>query len=235
MPRMNDSNKPVWLITGAAGALGSALTRLVMADGADCIAVDRRSEALDTLHDNLKTDLDCAPALMPMDLAGAGPDDYQRLAEVVEAEFGRLDVLVHNAAEFKALRPLAQQQPGEWLEILQTSLTAPYMLTSVLSPLMSEGSTIVFVQDSHGLDNPAGWAAFGVAQAGRRQMARILDAERARRGPGIVEIDPGPFYSRLRTAAWPSDSPENLPSPESAARSVLAAIEQPAASAGEER
>lgn len=232
--RMNESKNPVWLITGAAGALGSALTKLVMADAADCIAVDRRSEALDALYDGLQDDLGCAPALMPMDLAGAGPDDYQRLAEVVEAEFGRIDVLVHNAAEFKALQPLRQQQPGEWLEILQTSLTAPYMLTSVLSPLMSSSSTIAFVQDSHGLDQPGGWGAFGVAQAGRRQMARILDAERARSGPRIVEIDPGPFYSSLRTAVWPSDSPEGLPTAESAAQSVLSAIERPAKPAGEE-
>lgn len=231
---MNDSTHPVWLITGAAGALGRALTRLVMADGADCIAVDRRSEALDALHDDLQAELGYAPALMPMDLAGAGPDDYQRLAEVVATEFGRIDVLVHNAAEFQALRPLMQQQPGEWLEIVQTLLTAPYMLNSVCSPLMSGDSAIVFVQDGHSLDSPGGWGAFGVAQAGRQQMARILDAERARSGPRIVEIDPGPFYSRLRTAAWPSDSPEDLPTPVSAARSVISAIERPAEPAGEE-
>lgn len=223
---MNDSTQAVWLITGAAGALGSALVRQVMADGADCIALDRQSRALDALHDDLQERQRRAPALMPMDLAGAGPDDYQRLAEAVEAQFGRIDVLVHNAATFKALRPMLQQQPGEWLEIVQTSLTAPYMLTAVLSPLMAANSKIVFVGDGHCLDHPGGWGAFGVAQAGRRQMAKILQADRARNGARVVEVDPGPFYSRLRVAAWPSDSPEHLPSADSAAEKVIAAVNQ---------
>jgi NAD(P)-dependent dehydrogenase (short-subunit alcohol dehydrogenase family) len=161
-----------------------------------------------------------------MDLAGAGPDDYQRLAEVLEGEFGRIDVLVHNAASFHALRPMLQQQPGEWLEIIQTSLTAPYMLTAVLAPLMSADATIVFIGDEHCLDKPGGWGAYGVAQAGRRQMARVLEAERARSGARVVEVDPGPFYSRLRVAAWPSDSPEHLPSPASAADRVVAAVRE---------
>ncbi len=221
---MTESNKPVWLVTGAAGALGSALVRRVMNDGADCIAVDRQARALDALHDEIQEMLGRAPALMPMDLAGAGPDDYQRLAEVLESEFGRIDVLVHNAASFHALRPMLQQQPGEWAEIIQTSLTAPYMLSAVLAPLMSADSAIVFVGDGHCLESPGGWGAYGVAQAGRRQMARMLEAERARSGARVIEVDPGPFYSRLRTAAWPSDSPEHLPSPDSAADKVVAAV-----------
>lgn len=223
---MNDSSKAVWLVTGAAGALGSALVQRAMADGADCIALDRQAGALDSLHDELEEKLGRAPALMPMDLAGAGPEDYQRLAEVIESQFGRVDVLVHNAVTFKSLQPMAQQQPGEWLEIVQTSLTAPYMLTAVLSPLMSADSSIVFIGDDHCLAHPGGWAAFGVAQAGRKQMARVLEADRARSGPRVIEVDPGPFYSSLRVAAWPSDSPEHLPSPASAAEKVLVAIER---------
>jgi NAD(P)-dependent dehydrogenase (short-subunit alcohol dehydrogenase family) len=84
----------------------------------------------------------------------------------------------------------------------------------------------VFIADGHCLDNPGGWGAYGVAQAGRRQMARVLEADRAQRGPQVVEIDPGPFYSRLRTAAWPSDSPDNLPTADAAAASVLDAVEE---------
>ncbi len=225
---MEDSTTPVWLVTGAAGALGSALVRRLLEDGVDCIALDRRARELDSLHDELHERLGRAPALMPMDLAGAGPDDYQRLAEVVESEFGRLDVLVHNAACFQALRPLLQQQPGEWLEILQTSLTAPYMLNAVLAPLMTRDSSVVFVGDGHCLAHPGGWGAFGVAQAGRRQMARILDADRAGDHPGVVEVDPGPFYSRLRVAAWPSDSPADLPHVDSAAGRVIEAVERAA-------
>jgi NAD(P)-dependent dehydrogenase (short-subunit alcohol dehydrogenase family) len=208
---MNDSASGVWLVTGAAGALGAALVERVMRDGADCIAVDRDERGLEGLHDRLQEAIGRAPALMPMDLAGARPEDFERLAEAIDSEFGRIDVLVHNAAAFEALRPMLQTEPGEWMRVLQTGVTAPFMLTAVLALQMNGEARVVWISDEHCLDKPAGWGAYGVAQAARRQMAAILTAERAGRSPAVVEVDPGPFYSRLRTAAWPSDSPENLP------------------------
>ena len=218
---MNESDRPVWLITGAAGALGSALVRQLMHDGAECVALDRDASGLNELHD-----LGRAPALMPMDLAGATPEDYERLAATIEQTFGRVDVLVHNAAFFEALRPLLQTQPGEWMRILQTGVTGPFMLTSVLAPLMNARSRIVWIEDGHCLQQQAGWGAFGVAQAARAQMARILQSERASSSPRVVTIDPGPFYSKLRVAAWPSDSPDDLPAVEGVAQRVIEAVRQ---------
>lgn len=222
-----NQTRPVWLVTGAAGALGRELIRRMLGKGWDCIALDRDARALDTLHDEMENSGLAAPAIMPMDLAGASPDDHARLAETIHGEFGRLDGIVHNAAGFTALRPLAHQPPDEWMEIVQTGLTGPFLLTSALMPLLSSApdARIVFIVDSHCLDRPANWAAYGVTQAGRRQMARMLGEEAGRYGPRVIEIDPGPFYSRLRTAAWPSDSPEDLPSAASAAERVMSELE----------
>lgn len=221
---MNDSAAGIWVITGAAGALGSALVERVMREGGDCIAIDRDARALEALHDRLDSQMGRAPALMPMDLAGAVPEDYERLAEAIHSEFGRVDVLVHNAASFEALRPILQTEPGEWQKVLQTGVTGPFMLTAVLSSQMDDAGCVVWVGDSHALEKPAGWGAYGVSQAARAHMAEILRAERAGRSPRIVEVDPGRFYSRLRTAAWPSDSPDNLPPVEEAVDRVLLAV-----------
>jgi NAD(P)-dependent dehydrogenase (short-subunit alcohol dehydrogenase family) len=225
---MSESSRAVWLITGAAGALGQALVRRVLAAGHDCIALDRNERGLNTLHDELEQAGQGVPALMPMDLAGAAPEEYQRLADTIAERFGHIDVLVHNAASFQALRPLLHQQPGEWLEIIQTSLTAPYMLSAVLAPLMpGDGQgRVVMINDRHCLEKPGNWGAYGVAQAGREQMARSFAAEGVPGAPRVLAIDPGPFYSPLRVAAWPSDSPENLPSADEAAARIMDAIEQ---------
>lgn len=224
--RMNERDQAVWLITGAAGALGRALVEQCLQAGHDCIALDRNAAGLEALHDRLVEQFDRAPALMPMNLAGAAPEDYQQLAEVIEREFGRVDVLVHNAATFKALQPLQHQPPGEWLEIIQTSLTAPFMLNAVLSPLMSERARIVMIGDRHCLERPGRWGAYGIAQAGRRQMAAAMNAERVPSAARIIEVDPGPFYSPLRVAAWPSDSPQDLPTAADAAGQVMAAVNE---------
>ncbi len=222
----NDTSRSVWLVTGAAGELGRELVGQLVAANDDCIALDRNARGLDRLHDQIEADGRTPPALMPMDLAGAGPDDYARLAEVIEQEFGRLDVVVHCAAAFVALRPLLHQPPEEWFRIMQAGLTGPFLLTAALMPLVSaaENGRVVFINDDHCLEKPANWAAYGIVQAGRRQMVRTLQEETGGHGPRFLAIDPGPFYSPLRTAAWPSDSPEGLPAPAAAAADVIARI-----------
>lgn len=218
---MNRSVRPVWLVTGAAGALGRALVSRVLALGDDCIALDRNERGLNRLHDQLAA-VGEAPALYPMDLAGAGPDDYAQLALVVEERFGRLDVLVHAAAYFSALRPLEHQPADEWFTTLQVGLTGPQLLTSALMPLLRAGErgTIALINNTDCLEKPARWGAYGICQAGRRQMAATLSAELGPRGPRTMEIDPGPFFSPLRSAAWPTDTPGDLPNSESAAAQI---------------
>ena len=98
------------LVTGAAGALGSALVEQLMRAGWDCIALDRNRRGLEQLHDRLAAEGD-APLVVPLDLAGAGPQHFDQLAESLEDQFGRLDALVHAAAEFKALTPLEHHRP----------------------------------------------------------------------------------------------------------------------------
>ncbi|QOC21124.1 SDR family NAD(P)-dependent oxidoreductase [Wenzhouxiangella sp. AB-CW3] len=224
----NRSEKGVWLVTGAAGALGSEVVRRLLDEGRDCIALDRDERGLNRLHDALQTDGLTPPALMPLDLAGAGPDDYAKLADTIESSFGRLDGLVHAAALFVALRPLLHQPADEWFRILQTALTGPFLLTGALMPLLGEQGRVVFVNDGRCIDKPANWAAYGVAQAGRRQLVRQLAAEAGANGPRFLEVDPGPFYSGLHAAARPSVAPDELPTAAQAASAVLDAINESA-------
>lgn len=219
---MNTTSRPVWLITGAAGTLGRALVARVLAAGDDCIALDRNERGLNRLHDALAADGQ-PPALYPMDLAGAGPSDYAELGLVIEQQFGRLDVLVHAAAHFSALRPLEHQPADDWFKTLQVGLTGPQLLNAALMPLLRADprGTIAMINNAVCLDKPARWGAYGICQAGRRQMAATLAAELGPRGPRAIEIDPKPFFSPLRSAAWPSETPEELPSSEAAAAQVF--------------
>ncbi len=225
---MTNDTRPVWLVTGAAGVLGAELVRQILASGADCIALDRNARGLNALHDELQQNGKPVPALMPFDLAGAGPEHYQELAEGIRSAVGRLDVLVHNAADFVALRPLEHQPADEWIKILQAGLTGPLLLNQALLPLLREQdkACIVYINDEHSRQRPANWGAYGVSQAGRAWMADALAAELGPRGPRVLQLDPGPFYSPLRAAAWPAIEPVDLPDAASVAASVLDQIRQ---------
>lgn len=222
---MAEAERKLALVTGAAGALGSALVQQLMQDGWDCVALDRNRRELEQLHDRLLS-AGGAPLVVPLDLAGAGPQHFDQLAASLEDQFGRLDALVHAAADFKALTPLEHHQAGDWMKTLQAGLTGPFLLSQALLPLMrkNRGSRMVWVADDVEGKRKAYWGAYGVAQSGRVALAQIMAAECRRDGPEVVEIDPGPFYSPLRSKAWPSESPHELPAAAEAAEKVMAAV-----------
>lgn len=212
----------IWLVTGAAGGLGRALVSAFLDQGCDCIALDRNPRGLNQLHDELAA-AGRPPALVPLDMTGAGPDDYAALAEQVSDQFGGLNGVVHAAAHFEALRPLEHQSAEEWFKTLQAGLTGPQFLNAALMPMLraADPGTIVFVNNAQCLDRPARWGAYGISQAGRRQMAQTLSAELGPRGPRVLEVDPGVFFSPIRSAAWPTDDPGDLPSAQAAAEEIL--------------
>lgn len=222
---MTEAKRKVALVTGAAGALGSALVEQLMASGWDCIGLDRNRRGLEQLHDRLAS-VGTAPLVVPLDLAGAGPQHVDELCSSLARQFVGLDALVHAAAEFKALTPLEHHPADEWMKTLQAGLTGPFLLSQALLPLMrrTAGSRMVWVADDPEGRQKAYWGAYGVTQPGRSALARILAAECRRDGPEVVEIDPGPFYSPLRSRAWPAENPEDLPTAAEAAEKVMVAL-----------
>ncbi|MEM7054323.1 MAG: SDR family NAD(P)-dependent oxidoreductase [Pseudomonadota bacterium] len=211
------------MITGAAGALGRALVHGLTEAGCDCIALDRDLPGLNQLHDELAA-IGRPPLLVPLDLAGAGPEDYAELAEQIEQTVGRLDGLIHAAADFASLSPFEHVPPDEWIKTLQAGLSGPFLLSQALLALLAEtsGSQIVWVNDDLNQVRNAYWGAYGVTQAGREALADILRAECRAKNIAVHAVNPGPFYSPLRSRIWPAEHPQGLATPEQAAARVLA-------------
>lgn len=216
---MEMTGRKVVLVTGAAGQLGRALVTRLTREGYDCVALDRNRRGLEQLHDTLEP----APLIVPLDLAGSGPEVFTELAASLADTFGRLDGIIHAAADFKSLRPVEHVPPDEWMAVLQAGLTGPFLLTRALLPLLRDtpDSRVVWVTDDPEQRAGAYWGAYGVTQAGITALAGILAAECRTAGPRVSTIDPGPFYSPLRSRAWPAEEPDSLPTADDAAARVL--------------
>ncbi len=212
----------VVLVTGAGGGLGSAVSKACAAEGATVILLGKTIPELEKVYDAIAAAEGPQPAIYPLDLAGASEDDYRDLAATVEREFGALHGLVHCAAELGALGPVNNISGGLWQRLLHVNLTAPFLLTRELLPLISKspGSTIVFVTDSVARIGKAYWGAYGVAKIALEGFGRILADELENRKVSVRVYSPGPMQSPLRRRAYPAENPTGLPSPEAHAEQI---------------
>lgn len=214
----------VILITGAAHGIGRALAIAAAGHGATVVLLDKDVKRLEQTYDAIEADGGPQPAIYPFNLEGAGPDDYQQLAQTLEENFGALHGLVHNAAALGKPAPVELYDVEIWHRTLQTNLNAPFMLTRACLPLLRQAdeASIVFLSDETGRRGKAYWGAYGVAKAGLEGFMRILSAElegtsRVR----VNSIDPGPVRTSLRRNAYPAEDAAALLPPERVTPALL--------------
>lgn len=195
------------LVAGAAGGLGSAAALACAKAGATLVLLGRKLAPLNRLYDAVKA-VGPEPILYPLDLEGASPDDFDQLGQAVDGEFGRLDGLLHCAAEFRGLTPLSHTDPADFARAIHVDLTARWWLTQACLPLLakSDAGAAVFVLDDPARSGGAFWGGYGIAQAGQAALIRMLQAELGEHGPRISGLQPGPMRTNLRAKAYQANA-----------------------------
>src|SRR5687767_6509294 len=87
------------LISGAGSGIGRTAAKALAAHGATVVLLGRTLAKLEQVYDEIETAQGPRPAILPLDLGRATPEDYDNLAQTIDREFGRLDGLLHNAAQ----------------------------------------------------------------------------------------------------------------------------------------
>ena len=197
----------VVLVAGAAGGLGSAAALACAKAGATLVLLGRKLAPLNRLYDAVKA-AGPEPILYPLDMEGASPDDFDQLGQAIDGEFGRLDGLLHCAAEFKGLTPLSHTDPADFARAIHVDLTARWWLTQACLPLLakSEDGAAVFVLDDPARSSGAFWGGYGIAQAGQAALIGMLQAELGTHGPRISGLQPGPMRTNLRARAYQANA-----------------------------
>lgn len=213
----------VILVTGAGSGLGRAIATSCAAHGATVILLGRTVKKLELTYDQIVADGSTEPVIFPMNLETASWENYQELVHAIDREFGRLDGLVHNAALFDSLRPLAEVAAPSWMATLQVSLNAPFFLTQLCLPLLEKSSaaSVVFVTDHVGPQAQAFWGAYGVAKAGIASLAGIWARELKNSSIRVHQFDPGPVKTQLRELAYPAEPTDVARPPEDITKAFL--------------
>lgn len=212
----------VILVTGAHGGLGAEAAKACARAGATVVLLGRKVPKLGRVYDAIKT-LGPEPALYPMDLAGADPADFETLADTIGRELGRLDGVLHGAADFAGLTPLENTPPEQFARQVQVNLNARWFLTQACLPLLrkSDDAAVVFV-----LDDPARvlrpyWGAYGLTQLAGEGLVRMLHAETDTTVVRVSGLRPGPMKTPLRSRAFVDEAMLRVPGPEAYAAACV--------------
>ena len=204
----------VILVSGAQGGLGSAAAEACARAGATVVLLGRKPPKLNRVYDACAK-LGPEPLLYPLDLEGASPDDYAEMADRLHRELGRLDGVLHCAAEFRGLTPLEHTDPAAFARAMHVNLTAPWWLSQACLPLLKQvqDAALVFALDDVARVGKAYWGGYGVAQHGLSALVGMLHAELASSPVRVSALQPGPMRTPLRAKAYVEDEDKQARDP----------------------
>lgn len=215
-PAPNLLKDRIILVTGAGDGIGRTMSLAFAAHGATIILLGKTIPKLESVYDEIEAGGGPEPAIYPMHLEGATPHDYDELANKLTETFGRLDGLLHNAANLPYLSRIKDYAAEDWLRVMQVNLNAPFFLTQACLPLLMNATdaSVIFTTDAPGLSGKAHWGAYGVAKAGADNLMQTLADELENTPIRVNSLDPGPTRTALRKRVYPGEDANHLKQPD---------------------
>lgn len=195
------------LITGASRGIGAAVAKRFADEGAQVILLARTQGALEEIDDEIRRGGGSA-TLVPLDLRHA--DAIDQMGFALFQRFGRLDILVGNAAVLGGLSPVGHFAVKDWNEVMAVNVTANWRLIRSLDALLRQSASgrAVFVTCGATRGVVPFWGAYAASKAALEAMARTWSAEVARTTELKINlVDPGIVRTRLRAEAFPGEDP----------------------------
>ncbi len=215
------------MVTGAGAGIGRAVALALANAGAEVILLGRTVRKLEAVHAEIEKLGGPEASIVPLDLERALAADYEAVAAAVEKRYGRLDGLLHNAALLGTLTPLEQYDVPTFMRVMHVNVTAAFLLTQHLLPLLraAPDAAVLFTSSGVGKRGRAYWGAYSVSKFAVEGLTQVLAQEtEANTSVRVNIIDPGKVRTTMRRQAYPSEAPESLPLPESLTAAYLALL-----------
>jgi NADP-dependent 3-hydroxy acid dehydrogenase YdfG len=214
-----DLTDQVAVITGAGGAVGGAIALELAKRGAKIALLGR---TLDKLKGVAEQAASINAHCYALDLTR--DQEVLKLAGQIRGDFGRVDILVHAAAEI-VLGDVADGKPEELDRQYQTNLRAPMIVTqALLSCLKSSKGQIVFINSSAALQARANVSQYAATKHGLKAFADSLREEVNGDGVRVLSLFLGrtasPMQEKIFEAEKRQYRPERLLQPEDIASTV---------------
>ena len=195
------TDNKTWLITGAARGMGVDIAKAALAAGNTVVATARNA-------DSVTAALGTHNALLAMTLDITDADSAQAAIDAAVERFGRIDVLVNNAANFYA-GYFEELSPGQVRAQIETNLFGPMNVTRAVLPVMRDQRSghVVTISSTAGLIGQEFVAAYAASKFGVEGWMESLRFDVEPYGIRTTIVEPGFFRTELlvegSSTIWP--------------------------------
>ncbi|WP_277983980.1 SDR family oxidoreductase [Sphingomonas faeni] len=198
-----DLTGQVAIVTGSSRGIGLASARELAEHGAKVVISSRKQDACDTVAAELNAEHGDGTAIA---IAASISDKaaLQHLVDETRAQFGRIDILVCNAASNPYYGPQAGIADDQFRKILDNNIVSNHWLIQMVAPEMLErrSGSIIIISSIGGLRGSPVIGAYCISKAADMQLARNLAVEF---GPSNVRVNciaPGLIKTDFARALW---------------------------------
>ena len=204
---MIDLNNKVALITGSSRGIGKAIAQQYAAHGAKVVISSRKAEACEAVAKAL-TDQGYEAIAVPCHIGDKG--ELQKLVDATMKQWGRIDVLVANAATNPVYGPMSELTDEAYDKIMNTNVKSTWQLCNMVLPQMAErgDGAVILLSSIAALRGNTVLGCYGMSKAAEAALARNLALEWGPHNIRINSIAPGLVKTDFAKALW--EDPERL-------------------------
>ena len=216
----------VALVTGASRGIGAATAKALAAQGAHVIITARTAKDLEAVEDAIFNAGGNA-TIAPLDLTDG--DSIARLATAVTERWGKLNILVLNAAMLGTLAPVPAIDGAEFARLFTLNVTAQQVLIASFDALLrkSDAGRLVALTSSVGAAPRAFWGAYGASKAALETLVASYGEEvKNLSAVRTAIVDPGRTRTQMRAKAYPGEDPASVKPPEDVAALIVGLLQK---------
>ena len=195
----------VAVVTGASRGIGRAIAQAFAREAATVVICGRKQETLDQVAAEMAGN---PGTFYPLACHVGRADQIQRLVETCNRQFGRIDILVNNAATNIAQEPVLQIDEGKFDKMVEVNLKSAFRLMQAIAPGMCERGwgSIVNIASIAGIRPQYHGMLYSMTKAALIMMTQSYALELGPRGVRVNAIAPGMIQTVLSEYYWKDDA-----------------------------
>jgi NAD(P)-dependent dehydrogenase (short-subunit alcohol dehydrogenase family) len=198
-----DLSGKVAIVTGSSRGIGRAIAEQLASHGAKVVISSRKQPACEEVAAAINEEFGAGTAIA-IAASISSKEDLQRLVSETTTHFGKIDILVCNAATNPHFGPMSTVTDEQFQKTLMNNIVSNHWLINMTAPAMRErkDGAVIIISSIGGLYGSDVIGVYNISKAGDIQMARNLALEFGKDNVRVNCIAPGLIKTDFAKALW---------------------------------